>query len=1050
MLKLKVKDLEKKKFSVSSFALIMVLVFSSFSTINLQAQNKISGNVKDPSGISLPGVSVLVKGTTNGTATDFDGNYSLVLSPNSKTLIFSYIGYKSKEIAITNQTTINVTLEEEAEALKEIVIIGTLAVQEEKILGSTVGLKAASIEQAAPVDVLAGVQGKISGVQVTSNNGPGQGFDIIIRGLGTINGANGPLYVVDGQQTFDINNLNPADIEDFRVLKDGASTAPYGAQGANGVVLITTKNGKKGKVNVNVTSTTSLKSLLGKVPQANTRQRIVYERALDIQNTQLTRLDSLNLAFQNSLDAQDFITRVGFRHQTDVSISGGGEKSTFFWSAGFINDDPIIYNTGYKRINTRLKLDITPSKKFKLGTVVNLSFDETNGLSEAAVLKNALQRIPYIPIFEPNGDFLPTPPNYNGSGNPLQQLLLRKSDQRNYRANLFNYAQYKILPQLSFRSTLGIDFRYRRTDGLNPASLFVGGNANPSAFTTANQGHSSTYQIQQDNNLNYEQSFGKHNLSATVGMQLQVRRSEVLGLDTRLVNDLITTFNNADLDFLTTTNNTQNINGGQFSLFAAANYDYNDTYLFGATIRRDGSSNFGKANQIGYFPSVSFGWRVSKESFLKNVKSINNLLIRASYGIVGNDRIGNFLFNDALSPDAFYNGQIGFVPTRLGNETLKWEETTSMNLGIDLTMFKKRLNINADFWIREINDLLIASQLPLESGFRSVFENRGSIRNKGIDFSIDGLVLKTKDFKWNAGLNFGLLESKVTSLENPIIQGVNRIEEGQSLGNIFGFKQHGVFQYNESNAYNPTTGDRLIPVFNQGTFSGYNTPLGNSYTGAVRQLRHRASGRVLSGGDFMWDDLNNDGFIDNDDIQVLGNALPDIVGGFTSDFKYKDFSLGFLFDFSFGQEYYRQFEHERNSLRAFTLTAAPERIDGAWQQQGDITVYPILASAAARPQNRFDFASNTANSLYIEDASYIRWRYLRIGYSIPKKTLETLKLGSLSKFEINLQGNNLLTWTNYKGFDPELGTRGNNIQMGVDGLRFPASREIILSLRLQF
>ncbi|MDP5228880.1 MAG: SusC/RagA family TonB-linked outer membrane protein, partial [Cellulophaga sp.] len=648
-----------------------------------------------------------------------------------------------------------------------------------------------------------------------------------------------------------------------------------------------------------------------------------------------------------------------------------------------------------------------------------------------------------------NGDFLPTPPNFNGSGNPLQQLLLRKQETRNYRFNIFNYAEYNILPQLSIRSTLGIDYRDRRTNALNPASLFVGGNANPSAFTTASQGFNSSYQVQQDNILSYNQSFGKHNLSAATAMQLQVTRTEILGLETRLVNDLIPTLNNADLDFLVTTNNTQNLRGGQFSLYAAANYDFDNKYLFGATIRRDGSSNFGTANQIGYFPSFSLGWRVNKEGFLKDVKAVNNLFIKASYGIVGNDRIGSFLFSDALSPDAFFNGQIGFVPTRLGNEALKWEETVSSNLGIELSMFKRRLNINADVWIRDINDLLVSTQLPQESGFRSVFENRGSIRNRGLDFSIDGLVLKTKDFSWNAGLNFGLLESTVTSLQTPIIQGVNQIEEGESLGNIFGFKQHGVFQFDESNAFNPDNGERLIPVFNQGTFTGYTTQGGQEYTGAIRQLVHGASGNVLRGGDFIWDDENNDGIIDNEDIQVLGNALPDIVGGFTSDFKYKGFSLGLLFDFSFGQEYYRQFEHDRNSGRAFTLTAAPDRIDNAWREQGDVTIFPIIASAAARPQNRFDFANNTANSLYVEDASFIRWRYLRLGYSLPKKTVEALNIG-LTRLDINLQGNNLLTFTNYKGFDPELGTRGNNIELGVDRLRFPANRELILSLRVQF
>ena len=346
--------------------------------------------------------------------------------------------------------------------------------------------------------------------------------------------------------------------------------------------------------------------------------------------------------------------------------------------------------------------------------------------------------------------------------------------------------------------------------------------------------------------------------------------------------------NNADLEYLVPTNATQNFRQGQFSLFTGFNYDFDNKYLFGATIRRDGSSRFGPQNQFGYFPSASIGWRASKESFLKKVKSLDNLLFRASYGIVGNDRIGNFEFLSSLEPQGYYDGVLGFVPVSFGNEIIKWEQTESKNLGFDLSMFKRRLNIGADVWVKDTKDLLVNTQLPEESGFSVARENRGVIRNKGIDFSINGTVLKTKDFSWNAGFNIGVLDNEVIELETPIISGVSLIEEGQPIGNFTGYKQHGIFQYDESNAYTPT-GDRLIPNFDaSGTFLGtYNTASGQAYSGIVRQLVHGPSGNVLQGGDYIWDDKNNDGIIDSDDTQILGNGIATVYGGLTHDIKYK-------------------------------------------------------------------------------------------------------------------------------------------------------------------
>ena len=1047
-LKLKMRQKTERRVTVSSLAFLLMLVLSSFSMTDLQAQSKVSGTVKDATGMPLPGVNVLQRGTNNGTVTDFDGKFSINLSSKSKTIVISYLGYKTKEVAVGNQSTVNITLEDDTQGLDEVVVIGYASISRDKILGATSNLKSESIAQAAPTDALQGVQGKLAGVQILSNNGPGEGFDIRIRGIGSLNGATGPLFVVDGQQTFNIDNINPGDIESFEVLKDGATTAAYGAQGANGVVLVTTKSGKKGELNVSINTFSGVNNLVGAVPVSTARHRIEMERILDGAGTSLTRLDSLSLGYRNSPDNQGIITRQAFRHQTNLTLSGGSENSKFYWNTGYLNEEGVVLNSDFSRFSTRLKLDLTPTAKFSAGIVANMTYERTNGISSGAVLGNSLNRIPYIAIFAPNGDLSPTPTSFNGSGNPVQQLLLRESLRNNYRFNIFNYAQYKILPQLSIKSTLGVTMGYDKREGFTPSSLNVGGSG-PNSFASANETHELSYNIQQDNFLNYSQGWGSHSLSAFAGMQIQSSRKETLGLSTRLSNDLIQTLNNSDVEYLVSTNATGNVDQAQFSLFAGFNYDFDSKYLFNATIRRDGSSRFGPQNQYGVFPSASIGWRASKEGFLKDVKSIDNLMIRASYGIVGNDRIGTFEYLSSLEPRGYYDGVLGFVPVTFGNEIIKWEQTESSNIGFDLAMYKRRLNIGVDVWLKDTKDLLVNTQLPEESGFSVARENKGVIRNKGIDFNINGTIIKNKTFTWEAGFNIGLLDNEVVQLDTPIISGVALIEEGQPIGNFTGFKQNGIFQYDQSNAYTPT-GERLMPVFDgDGAFTGYNSNGGQPYTGDVRQLIYKATGKPLLGGDYIWDDKNNDGFIDEQDTQILGNGIATVYGGLSQDFKYKGFTLGVLFDYTFGNEIYRRYDHDRNSFRAGTITPNPERIDGAWREQGDIAIYPAIANAATRPQNRFDFAGNTANSLYIEDGSFIKWRYIRLGYAVPKKVLNSFNIG-LKALVVNLQANNLLTWTNYSGYSPEFGNRDSVLQPSVDNLRYPSTREILLSLRVQF
>ncbi|NER17831.1 SusC/RagA family TonB-linked outer membrane protein [Spongiivirga citrea] len=1027
----------KKRLCFSKFA-VFAFILCSFSFSDVLAQRTITGAVTDANGVPLPSVNVLQKGTKNGVAADFDGNYAIKLIPGQEILVFSYIGFKSKEVAINAQDVINVSLEEDAENLDEVVIIGYAAVQREKVLGAVGTVKSENITQAAPTSAFDGIQGRLSGVQIQTNGGPGAGFDVRVRGTSTFGGGdNSPLYVVDGQQLDNIDNIDPNDIASLEVLKDGATAAIYGSRGANGVVLITTKSGRAGDLDVQVNALTGITSLIGSIPVANTRERILYEDLRRGPNDALTgnQRDSLNLLLRNSFDLQDLITRASVRNQVNVAVSGGGEKARAYWNVGFLDEQGVVINSDFKRINSRFKIDFTPNDKLKIGTNLNVSFEEQNGLNENQVFQQLVERIAYFPVFEPNGSFTP---EIAGRQNPVAEAELRTIRTRSYRAQNFNYIQYEFIPNLTIRSTLGINLRYRRFNEFNP--ILVNNPRNQVA--TGAYRDRLEYDVQQENFFNYDNVWGKHTFGAFAGMQTQKFWFEGLRLSTNFVTELIPTFNNVDPETLavtTGTNNTEDRTSALFSLFGGFSYDFDNRYLIGATIRRDGSSRFGIDTRYGVFPSATVGWNISNESFLSDSQTVNNLLIRASYGVTGNDDIGDYDFTSTYVPGATYNGVSGIAPSRLGNSSIKWEETESLNLGLDLGMFKNRLRLNLDFWTKTTTDLLANVPLPEESGFASVRRNVGSLENRGIDISLGGTILKTADFSWNSSFNISFQENEVTELfENtPFESGQYFIEEGQPIGNIYGFKNLGIFPYNESNAFTPE-GVQLTPNFDAaGTFVNY-TLNGSEYTGDVNQLRN--AGRTLEGGDIYWDDIDNDFDITVDDRQILGNGLPTTFGGFSNDFTYKDLSLSFLLEYSFGNDIYRRYDEQRNDLNSSNETPGSDRILNAWLNPGDITVYPRLNRV---PQNR-----ERPNSFFVTDGSYIKLRFVRFNYNLPKRIID--KVGWAKRLSFNMSLNNFLTWTNYPGYNPELGSRGNPLQPGLDQLRYPNEREVILGVNLQF
>ena len=1015
------------------FLTLLILLLFSVTASNLDAQQSVSGQVTDESGEPLIGATLVQKGTSNGDATDIDGKFSIVLVPGDRILEFSYTGYASQEVAIGNSSNINVVLQEASSLLDEVVVIGYAPVQREKILGAMASLKDDEIVQATPIGAFDAVQGRLAGVQILSNGGPGAGFDIRVRGVSTFSGGGtSPLYVVDGQQLDDIDNLDPNDIKSLEVLKDGATAAIYGSKAANGVVIITTKSGESGQLKVDVSNVTSVSSLVGDIRVSNTRQRVLYERLrqdnTDVLTTQ--ERDSLSSINRNSNDLQELVTERSIRQQTNVAVRGGGQKGKFYWNTGFLNEDGIVLQSNYQRLNSLLKVDMTPNKRFKLGTKLNLTYEEQNGLQEPAVFQQLVERVAYFPIFEPNGDLSP---EINARQNPVAETE-RNIKTRNYRAQTFSYAQLEILPNFSLKSTLGVNYRLNKLDDFQPTITI-----NPnSGIPIGRQRFTMSYDIQQENYFNYKKTWGNHDLGAFAGMQVQKYFRENLDNRANFISDDIETFNNIDPTTLTVLN-AVNSRNNLFSLFAGFNYDFQNKYLFGATIRRDGSSRFGENNKFGYFPSATLGWRVTNENFLKDHRFISNLLVRASFGITGNERIGNYDYTGAFLPGAIYDGVNGVFPTRLANPDLSWESTASTNLGFDLGLFNNKIDLTFDVWQKNTTDLLASVPLPEESGFGSIRKNVGAVNNRGIDLGIGGTVLQNKDFSWYSSFNISYQENEVVKLDGGTpfeVNGQYLVEEGQPIGNMYGYKNLGVYQYDESNAYTPD-GERLTPNFDGAGNLLFYTLNGADYGGEISQMTN--AGQVLQGGDIIWEDLDGNFDITAVDRQVIGNGLPDLFGGFTNDFNYKNFKFSFLFDFSYGNDIYRRWDEARNDLNSSLETPGPDRIEGAWKQQGDITVYPRL--------NRVNQNRERPNSFFVTSGDFIKLRYLRLNYDLPNPLLGKIK--GIGKASFSLAVNNVLTWTEYIGFNPELGNRGNPLTPGQDNLRYPNDREIIVGLKIQ-
>ena len=1028
----------------------LLILFSLFS-LSLSAQEiNVSGVVSEISGEPMTGVTVKVKGTTIGVLTDIDGKYQIKAPSSQSVLEFSFMGFAPKEEKVGNRATINVTLNEMAKTLDEVVVVGYGTMKKRDVTGAISSISSKDIENRLATNVFQALQGQTAGVNIISGSGqPGESSSIRIRGTSSFSdGAVDPLYIVDGAPLDNIDAINPADIESIEVLKDAASAAIYGSRSANGVIIITTKQGDKDKPVIDIKYDHSWGSLSHKLAQANTPERRLYDqkrrefflqyRPSNADESIQMIDDSLNVFFNVDNDYQKIAFQTSQKDQIDLSIGGGSNNLKYFINTGYYKEKGIVNNTGFDRITTRINADYKASNVVSMGSRISLSYSKKKGIDEGGFLNSMLTRRPYFSLYFPDGSMVGI---FNGQKSPIALTQYTTDFTEYYRANFFQYVQVNITKDLKFRTNLNAGYYSTKRKYLLPSILYDENQSN-------NAGASYNYlnwNWMSENFLTYAKKFDKvHNFSAMLGVSAQQWSQENETLyGTNSPSDILYTMNGFVSNLDLTRTGTWKYGHSLASLFGRVTYDYEGKYLFNANFRRDGSSRFAKDNKWGNFPSVSVGWRFSDEKFMESTKYyLDDAKIRASYGVTGNEQIGNYEYLMSYKTDMIYDGVGGVTPSRLSVDDLAWEQTSQINLGLDLTFFNSRLIFTADYYNKYTKDLLAQYQVPKEWGYNYTMKNIGEVRNRGFEFSVSGDIFKSRDFNWNMSFNISKNVTKIEKLAEGVPYLHNSLwwmEEGGKIGDFYGYKAIDVFQYSESNAF---TDDwkQLTPVFENGSFQGYLLD-GQKYTGTVNQ-KTLPDGRPFRGGDINWEENGTpDGIIDEKDRKILGNAQPKFTGGLSTTLNYKNWGLFVSFYYSLGGDLYNYARQDRNAFRYTGTTPEPEVIHNMWVKEGDAALYP-------RPYNdEYDNAKlGQGHSFYVEDGSFIKLRNVRLSYTFDKSITSKLRMKSLSLYGYV---NNALTWTNYKGYDPEFSSY-SALELGRDNNRYPRKREYGIGFNMNF
>lgn len=1022
------------------FVLFLFLALGSIGLPAFAQQNiRLSGKVTNKKGEALQGVTVRIKGKSQGTSTDATGKYQLEVA-SSSTVVFSQVGMKEQERTVGNQRQLDVTLEDSDNALDEIVVTGYGGVAKKRDLtGAISSVNAKKIEERQPINLFDALQGQAAGVLIVNDGGgaPGATGSIQVRGTSTLNGGNGPLYLVDGVINPDGATINPTDIENIEVLKDAASASIYGSRAANGVILITTKRGSEGRPMVNVNYNHLFGRLAHYIPVSNSAEVRAFRYIQGLN----TNTDSINPSFNSDNDLQRILLgNLAQKKEIKMSVSGGQKNLRYYSSLNYLDDKSIILNSYAKRLQSRINVEYQFSSKLRYSNNISFSWQKGNTIPIGNTIRVVMDRPAYSLIYYPDGSLT----SYIGSKrNPVANALFEKNMDETYSGQLNNQLDYQIRDDLKFTTLFNVRLDNLQNTQFSPRFL----SANKDQNSGTNE-FNKTFTWEFQSYLNYNKTFAQdHNVTALLGFSSDRRRYDRFHSEymNSVNEEVLVTFPDYLTPSKTYTTATANASA---SIFSRIGYNYKGRYLVQGSYRRDGSSRFGAANKWGNFLSASAAWRFSDENFMKWAKpALVDAKLRYSIGQLGNDKVGDYESYTKVAFGGSYNGVGGAALTStFGNNRIKWETTTQNNVGLDLTFLNGRLGFTADYYVKTTTDLLYPRELAKETGYAKVNVNLGTIRNRGMEFVISGKPIVTPDFSWEVNGNISFERGKIVKLADgiPFFPG-NKwyAEEGGRIGNFYGWRNLGVYAWDESNAYNDNwdkltlvLDDQGKPMYRDGkavyTFNG------SDYQGTVHQL-YAPDGK-LKGGDAEWLNNKKDSLINDEDRMILGNATPNFYFGFMQTFRYKRFTLNVLFNGSFGGEVYNALL-QRQNYPTNTGAGSPDMVYNVWRKPGDVAKYPNYVER----NNRGNLKTNQ-NSLYIEDATFVRLSSARLAYTFDPQLINRLKMKGLTAF---VYGSNLLTWTNYRGYDPEFSTN-NPLTPGEDDGRYPRRREFGFGVNINF
>ena len=1048
------KTHKMKRMQIPRYLVVLLILFCSVQQ-SFSQETAVVGTVVDKMNDPIIGATIKIKGASKGTITDLNGKFSIA-APKNSVLEISYIGMVAQTVK-TEGKPLFITMEAGEQSLDEVVVIGYGMSTKRDVTGSMSKVNMTDVMKAPVASVTDALGGRIAGVSVTTGDGqPGVDAEIVIRGSNSLTGDNSPLYVIDGfpLESAQLNSTPPEDIESFEILKDASATAIYGARGANGVILITTKKGKAGKPVVTYDGSYGLQKVTKRMellsPYEYVRMFNEYEPTyadkyyfspLPGTDTPRTLESFRDLP---GADYQSAMFQTAPMQSHNLAMRGGTDATKYSVSLNYLKQDGVIICGGFDRIQGKLVLDQNISKFLKVG--INASYSQTNsfGVTPSQTGYNAQTYVMYDvwgsrPISNDgtidaliNADRDPNDDELSLRFNPVINAKNLDNPNRKKNLNVNGYLELNLMADLKLRISGGVN------EGEGKSSNFYNSrtkSGNPTTINGVNgritYSESSTWL--NENILTYNKKLKSgHKFNVVGGFTLQGATSSSFGAQSIKIPFESLTYSGMDLG--TPLSITSNSSAWTLASFLGRfNYDYKSKYLFTASYRADGSSKFSTLNKWSYFPSGSIAWRASEENFIKNnIKAISDLKLRASWGITGNNRVGDFASMAQMNGTYYYNGTdySAIVPTALSNTTLKWENTAQTNLGLDFGMFQQRVVLTVDAYRKTTFDLLLNSRLPTSTGYSSAMKNIGKVQNEGLEFTINTININTKQFTWSTNFNISFNRNKIldlaenqnsllTSAGGPFSSSAYIAIKGQQMAQMLGYVYDGLYQYSDFDV-TPSGGYMLKNDITCNTSSRANS---------------------VGPGHIKFKDLNGDKIINSSDLTVIGNPLPVHTGGLANNFNYKGFDLNVFFQWSYGNDIYNAnryvFESSRIAYKSMNRFAS---FADRWTPDNLDATIPVIRGEA-------ESLGTYASTRTVEDGSYLKLKTVSLGYTFPA---ETVKKMGLSRLKIYTSAQNLFTWTNYTGFDPEVSVLRGALTPGFDFSAYPRASTLSVGLSAAF